>query len=147
VWAGNATIGRLRPCFRAHWSPHYASKLVVCSRAERVMRLAFFDVLDSGYRFAELSTDVSVRKVPTVLVRNDFLLRMARTCLIPHYVSGSDVPPTVLSCREKLERREGRPHPEACFSRTVRKALLSTTLYVFIVTTLIHRIKLRTGLF
>jgi len=51
VWEGNITVGRLRPCVRAHWSPHLASKLLVCSCAERVLLLAFSDVFDSGYRF------------------------------------------------------------------------------------------------
>jgi len=50
----------------------------------------------------------------------------------------------VLSFREKLDRR--KPHLEACFFPTVRKALLSRILYLYIVTLLRHRIKSRTGL-
>jgi len=53
----------------------------------------------------------------------------------------------LLSFREKLARREGRLHLEACFFRTVRKALLSRTLYLYMVTILRHRLKSRTGLF
>ena len=71
-------------------------------------------------------------------------MRLRLFCLL----SGTRSPfiSLLLSFREKLDRREGRPHLEACFFRTVRKALRSRTSYLYIVTILRHLIKSRTGL-